>query len=104
MADTITNDHFADPAGQDAGVSLLTTLAGKGVISPVDDAVGHRVGLDERGAVIHDGGVRHVLVVLGFHYQHVSPEFGTGCKGTVVCRAQPAATVGHQAWPVELLL
>src|SRR5690606_31843036 len=55
--------HFGGPVEQDGGIRTRGFLARQAVVSLVHDAVGQRVGLLEGGAVVHDGGVGHEVVV-----------------------------------------
>src|SRR5690606_9326351 len=83
--------HFPQPAGQDLGIGLLLGLAGKGVVRAGDAALGQGAGAGERGGVVLTDHVRHGLVVLGLHQQHVALEVVAGAQGAVFLPGYAAA-------------
>ncbi|MNG97792.1 hypothetical protein D3C79_569150 [compost metagenome] len=63
--------------------------------------MGERVGVDERRAVAHQRGVRHIVVLFRLDQQHIASELRAGSQGAIVTWAKQALAVGFQALTVQ---
>ena len=74
------------------------------MIRPIDDAMGQGMGSNERRAIAHQRIVRHIIIMLGLHQQHIACEFGASCQGAIVGWAQNPLAIVVQALAVQGLL